>query len=60
MMKWVEFARQGKGGTPEDGVPPVNLPATPEWAEQLETTLHLLRLTVKPFFADDDEPTQVH
>src|SRR5690242_17053339 len=31
MGKWIELAREGRGGTPDDGVPPVNLPATPEW-----------------------------
>jgi hypothetical protein len=57
MMKWVQLARQGKQGTSEDGVPQINVPATPEWADKLEKRLHLLRLTVKPFFeAEDDTP----
>jgi len=59
MMRWVELARQGKRGTPEDGVPPINAPPTPEWAEKLEKRLHLLRFTVQPVFEDNDEPTQV-
>jgi|1186.fasta_scaffold778823_1 hypothetical protein len=53
MMNWVQLARQGKQGTPEDGVPPINVPATAEWAEKLENRLHLLRLTVKLFFDDE-------
>jgi hypothetical protein len=60
MMKWVQLARQGKQGTPEDGVPPINVPATPEWADKLEKRLHFLRFVAKPFFEDDDEPTQLH
>jgi hypothetical protein len=58
MMKWVQLARQGKQRMPEDGVPPINVPATPEWAEKLEKRIHLLRFTVKPFFDDEPEPTQ--
>jgi len=30
MSKWVEHARRGQSGTPDDGVPPVNVPATPD------------------------------
>jgi hypothetical protein len=52
MTKWVQFARQGKQGTTVDGVPPVNAPATPEWADKLEERLHLLRFAVKPSFDD--------
>jgi hypothetical protein len=32
MERWIELARERRGGTVEDGVPPVNVPATPEWA----------------------------
>lgn len=60
MMKWVQLARQGKQGTPEDGVPPVNVPATPERAETLERRLHLLQFSVKPFFEDEDKHTPIH
>jgi hypothetical protein len=35
MSRWVELARKGETGTPEEGVPPVNVPATPEWAAEL-------------------------
>jgi hypothetical protein len=34
MTKWVELARKGQTGTPDQGVPPVDVPATPEWAEK--------------------------
>jgi len=50
MKKWVELARQGKEGTPEQGVPPVNVPATPEWAEQLDKRLQMLEFVISPFF----------
>jgi hypothetical protein len=60
MSKWVELARQGRSGTADDGVPPLNLPATPEWAEKLEQRLHLLALIMKPFFDETDESAQVN
>jgi len=60
MTKWVELARQGREGTADDGVPPVNVPATPEWADKLEHRLHSLTLIVKPFFDETDESTQVN
>jgi hypothetical protein len=53
MSNWVELARKGRTGTPEEGVPPVNLPATPEWAEKINQKLYGLTLAVKPFFADE-------
>jgi hypothetical protein len=57
MTKWIELARKGQTGTPEEGVPPVNVPATPEWAETLSVRLHTLILVVKPFFeSEEDEP----
>ncbi len=54
MTRWVEFARKGLTGTPEQGVPPVNLPPTPEWAEKINQKLYGLTCAVKPFFEDDD------
>jgi uncharacterized protein YlaN (UPF0358 family) len=51
MSKWVEFAREGKAGTAEQGVPPVNVPATPEWAEILDKKLQGLDTMIRPFFA---------
>ena len=50
MTKWVELARAGKTGSPEDGVPPVSVPATPEWAEKLDKRLSGLIKAVKLFF----------
>jgi hypothetical protein len=55
MNRWNEFARKGRNGSPEQGVPPVNVPATPEWAERLNQKLHGLTLVVKPFFEDEGE-----
>lgn len=54
MRRWVEFARKAQPGTtsPPD-VPPVNLPATPYWAEQINQKLYGLILAVKPFFDDE-------
>jgi hypothetical protein len=55
MKKWVELARLGRTGTPEDGIPPVNLPATPQWAEKLNQRLAGLVLAVRPLFENDSE-----
>lgn len=52
MGKWVRLASQGKTGTAQQGVPPVNVPATPEWAEQLDQRLKILASLVRPFFLD--------
>ena len=53
MSNWVELARKGRTGTPAQGVPPVNVPATPEWAEKINQKLYGLTLAVKPFFEDE-------
>jgi hypothetical protein len=50
MSNWVELARQGKTGTARQGVPPVNVPSTPEWAERLDQKLRGLTQVIKPFF----------
>jgi hypothetical protein len=55
MTKWIEFAREGRSGTPEDGVPPVNLPATPEWADRLSQRLVGLNLSVKAVFEAESD-----
>ena len=55
MSKWVELARFGRVGTPEDGVPPVNALPTPERAEDLSRRLSTLRLVVQPFFESDSD-----
>ena len=51
MKRWVEVARQGREPEPEDCCPPVNVPATPDWAERLDARLRTLNDVVKPFFA---------
>lgn len=53
MRRWVEFARNGKNGTAEQGVPPVDVPATPQWAESLNDRLQNLEFLIGPFFEDD-------
>ena len=50
MKRWAVLAREGRVGTPEEGVPPVNAPATPEWAEKVEMKLRVLTAGVRPFF----------
>jgi hypothetical protein len=60
MRNWVELARQGRKGTVADNVPPINVPASPEWAEKLAHKLHLLSLLVKPFFDESGESEQVN
>jgi hypothetical protein len=50
MRAWVALARVGQEGTPEQGVPPVNLPATPEWAEKLDQRLEGLISVIGPYF----------
>ena len=50
MKNWVEVARQGREPEPRDCCPPVNVPATPEWAEILDGRLRTLSEVVKPFF----------
>ena len=60
MSKWVDLARKGRSGTADDGIPPIDVPATPEWAEKLEQRLHSLRLIVQPFFDDGGESKQIN
>ena len=50
MKRWVELARDGREAAPEDHVPPVNVPPTPEWAESLDGRLRSLRQLLQPFF----------
>ena len=50
MKRWAMLAREGRVGTPEDGLPLVNVPATPEWAEKVEIKLRVLTEGVRPFF----------
>lgn len=53
MSKWVEFARNNQSGTAEQGTPPLDVPATPEWAENLNQRLQTLTLIIKPLFEPD-------
>ena len=50
MRKWAKLARKGQAGSAAEGIPPVNVPATPEWAEHIENRLRLLDELAKPFF----------
>ncbi len=59
MRAWVDLARRGRSGTPAQGVPPVDLPTTPECAETVNQKIRGLILAVKPFFFDDQD-TQVN
>jgi len=54
MKRWVEFARGNTDGIDEEDIPPVNVPATPEWAEKLDKRLGTLETTIRPFFQDDE------
>ena len=46
MSKWIEQAMQGKSS---DRIVPVNVPATPEWAEQVRSRLKLLHQIFRPW-----------
>lgn len=50
MQRWVEVAREGREPEPEDCCPPVNVPATPEWAENLDNRLQDLRKWIRRHF----------
>lgn len=60
MRRWVELARQGRTGTADDGVPPINVPATPGNAAELDLKLQGLMLAVQPFFESADPPNGVN
>ena len=50
MKRWVEFARRREEPGRDDRVPPVNVPATPEWAEVLDRRLVSLIELIRPLF----------
>jgi hypothetical protein len=50
MRRWVAVAREQREPEPEDRCPPVNVPATPEWAEALDGRLRTLNEFVRPHF----------
>jgi hypothetical protein len=55
MTRWVEFARRGQAGSPEQGVPPVELPATPEYAEIINKRIYGLTKAMQPLFDDKED-----
>jgi len=59
MTKWVELARNGETGTAKQGVPPVDVPATPEWAEKLNQKLSVLASIVPPFLEGGEDGQEV-
>jgi hypothetical protein len=50
MRRWVAVAREGREPEPKDCCPPVNVPATPEWAEAVDGRLRMLTELVRPYF----------
>jgi hypothetical protein len=60
MSKWVDLARQRRSAGLEDEVPPVDIPATPEWADKIQQKLHLLLLLVKPYFESSGESGEIN
>ena len=52
MKKCARLARQGREPEAEDGCPPVNVPATPDWADQLDGRLRTLSKLARPFFIE--------
>jgi hypothetical protein len=50
MRKWVEYAKKEQTGSEDEEVPPVNLPATPEWADHLGMKLDVLSELMGSFF----------
>ena len=50
MARWVAVAREGREPQPEDCCPPVNVPPTPERAEELDSRLRTLSEVIRPFF----------
>jgi hypothetical protein len=49
MSRWTELARQG---LTSPGVPTINVPPTPEWAEELDGRLKMLRSVVRPYLGN--------
>jgi hypothetical protein len=60
MTRWAETVKAGDDPRRHDNIPPMNVPATIEFANELSKRLHLLSFTVAPFFTDSDglEPVQ--
>ena len=51
MRKWVRLAKDGRTSP---NVIPVNVPATPEWAKELNSRLNFLEKDILPRFRDDE------
>lgn len=60
MSRWADLALKSQTGLPEDGVPPVDVPSTPEWGERLHQRLHALISAVGPIFDPPEPNTLVH
>ena len=52
MKQWIEFARKGKS---HSDLIPVDVPPTPEWAEQLAPRIEFLDEAILPRFKEDCE-----
>jgi hypothetical protein len=50
MSRWVEVARVGGDPSLRRDVPPIDLPAKPEWAEKINQKLYGLTVAVGPIF----------
>jgi hypothetical protein len=50
MTKWTRAARKGRTGAEEKDLPPVNVAATPLRAEDLKSSLQMLKELAKPIF----------
>jgi hypothetical protein len=53
MRRWVKAARSGASLENRPDLPPVNVPATPEWADQLAGRLDFLVANVRDIFVSD-------
>jgi hypothetical protein len=56
MSRWVEMAGKGDPHAAHaEDLPPVDLPATPEWAETINQKLYGLTLAIKPLFDGESD-----
>lgn len=55
MQRWVQSVREGREITGDDSIPPVNVPATLEWAEDLAGRLKLLQKLIPPLFEQTEK-----
>ena len=56
ISQWVAYARSKKTGPVPQDLPPTNIPATEEWAAEIEPRLNLLRV----IFENTGESDRVH